>query len=477
MDRLIMGFYGDDFTGSTDAMECLELNGIPAALYLQPPTIDQIEADFPGIRSVGIAGITRSLPVSRLEEELRPAFEAIRRLDPEFVHYKICSTFDSSPEVGSIGKAIDLGWDIFRPEVVPVMVGAPFLRRYVVFGNLFARVGDTTYRLDRHPTMSRHPVTPMGESDLRLHLGAQTGKPIGLLDVLQLGQGEEAIDRRFRELVDAGTRIVLFDTLGTEEMAQIGRLVWSLRGERPVLLVGSSGFEYALGLFLGRLGLLTPPGDPVRPGIATGMVVISGSCAPGTAAQIEWALSRGFAGVRLDTRRLLDPSLTQTVQDATVKEALALLEQGRSPLIYSALGPADPAIVEARHVVAGSGADPIETGARLGHCQGTILRRIAEASGVRRICVTGGDTCGRVARQLGLYALRMIIPVAPGAPLCRGFSRLPALEGLEISLKGGQNGNEDYFGRILLGLTSSDPLDEEEVRRVAAGSSTGGKAS
>ncbi|MBV5333578.1 four-carbon acid sugar kinase family protein, partial [bacterium] len=50
------------------------------------------------------------------------------------------------------------------------MVGAPFLRRYVAFGNLFARAGDITYRLDRHPTMSNHPITPMTEGDLRLHL-------------------------------------------------------------------------------------------------------------------------------------------------------------------------------------------------------------------------------------------------------------------------------------------------------------------
>jgi hypothetical protein len=42
--------------------------------------------------------------------------------------------------------------------------------RYQAFGNLFATVEGTAYRLDRHPTMSRHPVTPMTEADLRLHL-------------------------------------------------------------------------------------------------------------------------------------------------------------------------------------------------------------------------------------------------------------------------------------------------------------------
>ena len=38
------------------------------------------------------------------------------------------------------------------------------------FGNLFAVVDGVGHRLDRHPTMSRHPVTPMDEADLRRHL-------------------------------------------------------------------------------------------------------------------------------------------------------------------------------------------------------------------------------------------------------------------------------------------------------------------
>jgi len=60
--------------------------------------------------------------------------------------------------------------------------------RYCVFGNLYARLGaeGEVFRLDRHPSMSRHPITPMDEADLRLHLSKQTRKKIGLLDVTQL---------------------------------------------------------------------------------------------------------------------------------------------------------------------------------------------------------------------------------------------------------------------------------------------------
>ena len=47
---------------------------------------------------------------------------------------------------------------------------------------------------------------------------------------------------------------------------------------------------------------------------------------------------------------------------------------------------------------------------------------ILERTGLRRACVAGGDTCGFAAKQLGIFALQMVIPVAPGAPLCRASS-------------------------------------------------------
>ena len=56
------------------------------------------------------------------------------------------------------------------------------------------------------------------------------------------------------------------------------------------------------------------------------------------------------------------------------------------------------------------------------------------------------------ARQLGIYALRMMIPVAPGAPLCRASSEQPRFDGLQIVLKGGQNGAADYLERVQYGL-------------------------
>ena len=100
------------------------------------------------------------------------------------------------------GAPIEIGKRVFGAQFVPMVVGAPSLRRYTVFGNLFAAVDGVVYRIDRHPTMKCHPVTPMREADLRLHLKAADRPAIGLLDMLQL-ESPDACEQ-FR---DAGQEI------------------------------------------------------------------------------------------------------------------------------------------------------------------------------------------------------------------------------------------------------------------------------
>jgi len=78
---------------------------------------------------------------------------------------------------------------VFGNPWVPVAVAAPHLKRFVLFGNLFAAAGRDVYRIDWHPTMSRHPVTPMDEADLRRHLARQTRLRIGSVDILALQNG------------------------------------------------------------------------------------------------------------------------------------------------------------------------------------------------------------------------------------------------------------------------------------------------
>jgi uncharacterized protein YgbK (DUF1537 family) len=450
MDDLLLTYYGDDFTGSTDVMEALTLGGVPTVLFLEPPTPAFVAQHFPHIRALGVAGISRSLSPAGMDAELTPIFAALAAFDAPLFHYKVCSTFDSSPTVGSIGHAIEIGLRQFGSEIVPLMVGAPILRRYVAFGNLFATIGDETYRIDRHPTMRHHPITPMDEGDLRLHLGKQTARKIGLVDLRHLLDAE-SLQRRWHDLIAAGCAIILFDTLDGAHLLRIGEQLWSLRGDKPVFVVGSSGVEYALTAHWQDSGFIQAPPQPPSPGAVKQIAVISGSAAPQTAVQCRWAMEQGFVGIRLDSAALIDPNRADSARHNAMSQALDGLRAGKSVLLYSALGPDDPAIPATKAALAALGFDPQQVSVRLGAQQGLLMRELLEKHPLRRVCVSGGDTCGHAARQLGIYALEFAMPIAPGSPLCRARSHTPAFDGLEISLKAGQVGKPDYFGSLLSG--------------------------
>jgi len=170
-------------------LEAFTAAGVPTVLFLQPPKPEDL-ARFPEARCVGLAGQSRGKSPAWMREHLPPVFASLSSLDAPIVQYKVCSTFDSAPEVGSIGQAIDLGVAHTQANWSPMVVGAPRLQRYQVFGHLFAAALGEVHRIDRHPTMSRHPVTPMHESDLRVHLGHQTARRIGLVNLAQMTQGQ-----------------------------------------------------------------------------------------------------------------------------------------------------------------------------------------------------------------------------------------------------------------------------------------------
>jgi 3-oxoisoapionate kinase len=454
MARLLLTYYGDDFTGSTDSMEALALGGVRVALFLEPPPPEALTGRFAELQAVGVAGISRSLSPAQMEIELRPKFRQLKALGARLCHYKTCSTFDSSPQVGSIGYATDIGWEVFEPPFVPVIVGAPALKRYLIFGNLFATVGAETFRLDRHPTMSKHPVTPMAEADLRRHLARQTRKSMALFDLLHLAGSEVALDQHLQSLRAGGPEIIFFDTLENDHLTRAGRLIWKVAEEQPdksLFVVGSSGVEYALTAHWQALGLVDKPLPFASPGTVEQIIVVSGSASPGTANQISWALDNGFTGLRLHPSHLLNPEQAEAERAAIMQQALAVLGGEQSVILYTAHGPDDPAIVETRAWLQAQGIPPEEGGRRLAEQQGLILRSLLEATGLRRACVAGGDTSSYAAQQLGVYALEMLIPVAPGAPLCRASSHESRFDGLEITLKGGQVGQPHFFGQIRAG--------------------------
>ncbi|MFO1151876.1 MAG: four-carbon acid sugar kinase family protein [Alsobacter sp.] len=443
----LLTFYGDDFTGSSAVMEVLGFAGLPTMMFLAPPGPDVL-ARFPGLRAIGIAGVSRSRDPAWMEANLPPAFRALAAFGAPVSHYKVCSTFDSSPSIGSIGKAIDLGAPILGGAWHPLVVGAPAIRRYQAFGHLFAGAPDGVFRLDRHPVMSRHPVTPMDEADLRLHLGRQTARGIGLVDLaaLKAGQGDAALAAERR----SGAEVVALDVIDEETLAEAGRLVWN-EGRGPVFAIGSQGVEYALVAHWRRIGLVeAEPQPPVLQAVER-LFAVSGSCSPTTAAQIRQAEAQGWAVRALDASLAADPRAFARACEAAAQEALHLLPQGRDVIVATALGPDDPAIGKVAAAAAAAGLTAAAMNDAIGAGLGRIVETVRRRSGLRRVAIAGGDTSGHALTALGAEALSPVAPLAPGAPLCRLHAGDPAIDGLEVTLKGGQMGQPDFFLRARSG--------------------------
>jgi uncharacterized protein YgbK (DUF1537 family) len=433
---ILLAFYGDDFTGSTDALEFLARAGAKTALFIEPPTSEQLKK-YPGLNAFGVAGKTRAMAPAEMEQTLLPAFEKLQQTGARHVHYKVCSTFDSSPTIGSIGKAIDTGIAVFKNKCVPLLVAAPILGRYCMFGNLFARMGigsnGKIYRLDRHPSMSKHPVTPADESDLRVHLEKQTTRKTGLIDILQLSNG--TIADAWDQVVQQGFEIALFDALYQDQLMLIGELIDEQANAETLFSVGSSGIEMALGQYWNYTGQLSKKSTWEHPGKAEPLLVIVGSCSPVTAGQINYAKSKGFEEIVLDAPAICNND--QQSIHAAINKAVDLLNKGKHVIIST------------------GGATQQQTinlpAAQLGTALGVIARDAANKSSLKRIVIAGGDTSSYAARAMGIEAVEMIAALVPGAPLCKASAPGSPIDGLEVNFKGGQVGGEDYFEVLMQG--------------------------
>lgn len=253
--------------------------------------------------------------------------------------------------------------------------------------------------------MSRHPVTPMTESDLRIHLARQTTQPIHHLSSTAPIPSTAP-----------PPGLLLCDLHSPGQYAPLGQMLDRLAGHGPCFSIGSSGLAACLGAHWQHTGLISPRDqwptlDPAGP-----VLVASGSCSPVTERQIATALVAGFIEVPLS--------------ENAAPTCAAHLAAGHHVILHTARGPGDPRLTTG--ILPGH-----ETGTALGH---TVREILTLHPALRRLIFCGGDTSSHAIATLGIHSLEMHRPLTPGAPLCRAGD-------LEIICKGGQAGPDDFLLR------------------------------
>ncbi|OWT65682.1 four-carbon acid sugar kinase family protein [Candidimonas nitroreducens] len=450
--ELKIAWYGDDFTGASDTLAVAARAGLRSMLFLDVPDARRLAQAGP-LDALGIAGSARTMAPAALRAEMARVGDFFRGLGAPVLHYKCCSTFDSSPTVGSIGAALSCLHPFVDADIAYVVGGQPDIGRYCCFSNLYAAAGADAevYRLDRHPTMSRHPVTPMREADLRRHLEEQGLARVTGVHYPDYGRPAPQLDARVDELLEllrGQGGAVLFDVACNADLAPVGRQIWRAAGRGPVLVAGPSTVVQALAAHWDASDVAPSAGVAAVHRIASDssarrqvavvpatapVFALAGSMSPVTAHQVEQATS--FLRLPLAASSLVaDPAYLQAQAD-TIAAALA---GGRHVLAHVQQSGAGPDRGVATRDLAQSTAELL----------GRVLRAAA-STGLRRIGVAGGDTSSLAVKGLPVWGLSFLRPLSPGVALCRAHSDDPALDGLELMLKGGQMGPADIFQRLL----------------------------
>ncbi|TFZ05674.1 four-carbon acid sugar kinase family protein [Ramlibacter henchirensis] len=424
-------YYGDDFTGATDTLATLAQAGLRSVLFLGVPGERELAAAGP-LDALGIAGVARSLAPADMRAELQPVADFFASLPAPLLHYKCCSTFDSAPGVGNLYTAASMLRRLTPGQpLLPIVGGQPSLGRYCAFGQLFAAAGEggEVLRIDRHPTMSAHPVTPMHEADLRLHLAAQGWERLGLVDWRALDEGDDVLATRVDAATGTGDGGVLFDVLTGDHLRRIGALLWRRAGTGRLLAIGASSVAQAVCAHWHEEGLLRPRAAAMPPPARGPVLLLVGSLSPVTVGQIEAGASH-YHRESIDPAALLaDPELLER----WAQQCAGQLNAGR-PVLAATLrtSAGQPAAREVAQL-----------------CGRLLARVLALAPAVRRVGIAGGDSSSHAVRALGLWGMSHLGQLAPGVPLVRAHAQDARLDGLELMLKGGQMGPPDLFTRLV----------------------------
>ena len=405
---MLLGCIGDDFTGSSDLGNALVRGGMRSVQYVgvpDAPADARVEAGIVALKS-------RSIPAAEAVQQSLAALDWLRAQGCRQYIFKICSTFDSTPEgnVGPVAEALADALDACRVLVCPAF---PATGRSVYQGHLF--VGD---RLLSESGMEAHPLTPMTDPDLRRWLARQTRGTVGHLPFATVAAGAEAARAGMDAQDAAGHRLIVADAVRDDDLVTLGRAAAGLP-----LLVGGSGIALGLPAVFRDAGLLSGAADGWT-GQAGPAAILSGSCSRATRAQVA-----RHAGTHAARAVDADAAMAGDV-DASALADWALAQDG-VPLIHTV---ADPDAVRAAQDRHGR-----EAVAHAIEAFFAATARALVAGGVTRLVVAGGETSGAVVEGLGLKRLEIGPEIDPGVPAMRAGASLV------LALKSGNFGAPDFF--------------------------------
>jgi 3-dehydrotetronate 4-kinase len=416
---LILGCIADDFTGGTDLANNLVRAGMRTVQVIGVP---DPASPVPDADAIVVALKSRTASVAEAIEQSVAAARWLRAQGAGQIYFKVCSTFDSTPQ-GNIGPVTEALMDELGADFVMVTPAFPENARTVFQGHLF--VGDVL--LSDSP-MRHHPLTPMSDANLvrvmQAQLDAARGRRVGLIDYRCVAQGADLIKQRMAALSAQGVTVAVADALEDGDLRRLAQASVELK-----LVVAGSGLAIGIPALH---GLVSHAQAAQLPRSGGARAVVSGSCSAATNAQVAAFIARGGAAFAVDPLRL---AANGDVVDEALTWAHPLLKQ-RPVLIYAT---AEPAAVRAVQERLGSD----KAGALVERSLSRVALGLVEA-GVGQLIVAGGETSGACVQALGIAQLRIGPQIDSGVPWCHAVTPARAA-GLHVALKSGNFGGTEFF--------------------------------
>ncbi|MBN9040573.1 MAG: serine kinase [Rhizobiales bacterium 62-47] len=419
---LALGCIADDYTGASDLANTLTRCGLRTMQTIGVPRDDLA---LPEVDAVVVSLKSRSIAAPEAVAKSLAAEQWLRGRGAAHVMFKICSTFDST-DAGNIGPVMDaLQADCGEP-IVLVTPAFPETGRTVYQGNLF--VGRVP--LNESP-LKDHPLNPMHDANLVRVLGRQSRSRIGLVDLVTVARGADAIRQRLALLANDGVRAAIVDAVFDRDLESIGLAALADR-----LSVGASGLGLGLARGLVASGYVRAAGQAMAEEQPIGGMAacLAGSCSQATLAQVAEA-ERVMPVLRLDPEQLVNGADETRRALQWAAEHLA----NGPVLIASSSTPEQVAALQARH-----GRDAA------GHAIEQAMAALAQglvAAGVRRLVVAGGETSGAVVDRLGIPGFLVGAEIAAGVPVLRAVGA--AQGAMLLALKSGNFGGPAFFDDAL----------------------------
>jgi len=412
---LLLGCIADDFTGATDLANNLVRAGMRVVQTIGVPGGP---LDAP-VDAVVVALKSRTIPAAEAVTQSIAALRWLQAQGAQQFYFKVCSTFDSTPQ-GNIGPVTDALMDALGCGFVAVTPAFPDNQRAVFKGHLF--VGDV---LLSDSGMRNHPLTPMTDANLVRVLQAQTRRKVGLIDHGVVSRGASAIAERVARLKAEGVAMAIVDAIRNDDLMHLGQ---ALKGQ-PLVTAGSG---VAIGL-PANWGLSPSPEAAALPSPGGLRAIVSGSCSVATNGQVLHARSAGVPVFNVDPLQLAAGA-------DVVAQALAWARERLSagPVLVTATAEATALKAVQSELGAAQAGELVE------RALASIGRGLVQA-GVRQLVVAGGETSGAVVQALGISQLQIGAQIDPGVPWCAAHAEAAGDSLVHIALKSGNFGSTDFF--------------------------------